>query len=41
MAASGFRSSCEASATNWRTRISLACRAVSAPATLLSMWLMA
>ena len=39
MAASGLRSSWEASATNWRTFVSLACRAASASSTLLSMWL--
>ena len=41
MAASGLRSSCEASATNWRTFVSLAWRAASASSTLLSMWLSA
>ncbi len=34
-----MRSSWEASATNWRTFVSLRCRAASAPSTLSSMWL--
>ena len=40
LAASGFRSSCDASATNCRTLVSDAWRAASASSTLLSMWLM-